>query len=602
MADVSIDSSVSTSSARGFRAVVFTTASIGYWFYIDSDGTFGYSKTSDGGASWGVQVEIAAATTHLAYDVWFDQWTPGDSGTLIHTCYFNTTNDDVFYRTLDTNGDGLGTQRTVFAGASATLTNARPFCSVTKTTSGYLYVAFDLDAGAEKGLCRSTDAGVNWSADLAATFVEAQYDWCSLFPASGTGDGNDCWAIYFDYDSINAPITLKLWDSSAVSEVESATILTINTGGAGDLELQYQFSASVRHSDGHLILAILSKYDSAANSNHQVFDITSTSTFTEKTAIQSSTDDHYYPQVYINQSNDYIYVAYNGKRDGSETLGGTTKVYYTKSTDGGANWTAGDTAYMEGAAGAVRQVWAPITGPLFYAGWRVGTTLLGNAVNSVPQSATVNYTLTCAVGAYTYSGVAATLIKKTNYALTCAVGAYTYTGNAATLTKSANYVLTCAAGAYAYSGVAAALSVKHSLVCDAGAYAYTGQAATLLVKHSLTCAVGAYSYTGNAATLTYVPGAGAINYVLNCSVGSYTLTGQAATFEYIKYTPETFGGGFQDKKKKHSKELTEYEKIFSGLAKLQPHVTKEIAVELLAEIEGIELDEEDDVLALLLLM
>ena len=395
MADVSIDGSVSAGSGRGFRAVVFSTASIGYWFYIDSDGTFGYSKTSDGGASWGVQVEIASATTHLAYDVWFDKWTPGDTGTLIHTCYFDTTGDDVFYRTLDTNGDGLGTRRTVLNGTSATTTNALPFCSITKTTTGYLYVAFDMDAGVEKGLHRSTDAGVNWSANLDTNFVEAQYDWCSLFPASGTGDGNGCWAVYYDSDADVA--TLKLWDSSAGSAVESATIAPVDEN-PNDLIGQYPFSASVRHSDGHLVLATMSPYDVSATTNHRVFDITSTSTFTEKTAIQSATDDHYYPQVYINQSNDYIYVAYNGKRDGSEIIGTTTKVYYTKSTDGGANWTAGDTAYMEGAAWVVVQAWAPISGPLFYAGWRVGTTLLGNAVNSVAAGVSLQVIRTTNIG------------------------------------------------------------------------------------------------------------------------------------------------------------------------------------------------------------
>src|SRR4029450_433324 len=113
MADVSIDASVSTSTARGMRSVVFTTASIGYWFYIDSNGTFSYSKTSDGGATWGAAVAISAQTTDIAFDVWFDKWTPGDSGTLIHTWCFDTGVDDIRYRTLDTNGDSLGTLRVV---------------------------------------------------------------------------------------------------------------------------------------------------------------------------------------------------------------------------------------------------------------------------------------------------------------------------------------------------------------------------------------------------------------------------------------------------------------------------------------------------------
>lgn len=383
MADVSIDSSIVAVTARGVRAVVFTTDQIGYWFYLDSDGVFGYSKTTDGGATWGAQVNVdsTAETTIVAFDVWFDKWTPGDTGTKIHTWFFGVTADDVFYRSLDTNGDTLGTQ--VVASAEATAVAGRgAFVSGTKTRSGYLYVAYDIDAGAERELFRSTDGGATWGSSLSGTFVEATLDTCALFPASGTGDNNDMWAVY--YDASATALTLKLWDSSAATAVESSTIQT-HTDGSTDLTGQFGFSASVRHSDGHLILAAVSLRDNAS-SVHNVYDITDTSTITTKGNITTNIDDHYYPQVFIDQATNDIYVAYNGKRDGTEVLDTTTKVYYTKSTDGGTTWSAGDTAYMEGAAGVVQQVWAPLMGQRFYVGWRVGTTLLGNKVNSVVLS------------------------------------------------------------------------------------------------------------------------------------------------------------------------------------------------------------------------
>src|SRR4029450_682166 len=182
MADVSIDASVSTSTARGLRSVVFTTASIGYWFYIDSAGTFVYSKTTNGGATWGAAVTIESATTNIAFDVWFDQWTPGDSGTLIHTWFFDSTADIVYWRSLDTASDTLGTRRSAFVGASA-VAGRGAFCSGTKTRSGYLYCAFDIDAGAEKGLVRSTDSGTTWSANLATSFISQSLDCCLCFPA-----------------------------------------------------------------------------------------------------------------------------------------------------------------------------------------------------------------------------------------------------------------------------------------------------------------------------------------------------------------------------------------------------------------------------------
>lgn len=381
MADVSIDSTISTSSARGMRSVVFTSTTVGYWFYIDSGGTFVYKKTTDGGATWGAAVTIATATTHVAYDVWFDQWTPSDSGTLIHTSYFDVTNDKVFYRTLDTASDTLGTQQTVFTGASA-VAGRGAFVSVTKTRSGFLYCAYDIDAGAEKGFHRSTNGGSVWSASLLSTFIEATIDQCLLFPASGTGDNDDCWALY--HDASADAITLKLWDSSAAAQVESATIMT-DAEDTVDLTGQYGFSAAVRHSDGHLIMAGMGAAFGVSH-NFSVFDIASTSTFTAKTNISTAIANQYNPAVFIDQLTGDIYVAYEGKRDNSESA--SSKVYYVKSTDGGTTWSAGDTTYMQGAASSnLVQVWAPLMGPCFYVGWRDSTALNGNAANSLTFSA-----------------------------------------------------------------------------------------------------------------------------------------------------------------------------------------------------------------------
>ena len=223
------------------------------------------------------------------------------------------------------------------------------FVSGTKTRSGYFYCCYDIDAGVERGLHRSTDGGTVWSANLATTFLEATLDTCKLFPASGTGDNNDCWAIY--YDASATALTIKMWDSSAVAQVESATFQT-HTDGTTDLTGQFGYDGTIRHSDGHLLVAAVSLRDSASSA-HQFFDVTSTASIATKTNITTNIDDHYYPQVFINQGTGTIFVTYVGKRDGTEVMDTTVKVYYTYTFDGGTTWQAGDTAYMEGAAGVV---------------------------------------------------------------------------------------------------------------------------------------------------------------------------------------------------------------------------------------------------------
>jgi len=129
-----------------------------------------------------------------------------------------------------------------------------------------------------------------------------------------------------------------------------------------------------------------------------------------------------------------------------------------------------------------------------------------------------------------------------NYTLVCDVGAYVYTGQAATLTLARK--LDLATGAYVYTGQAATLTVARRLALATGAYVYTGQAASLTVARKLSLAAGAYAYVGQAATLTYV--AGKVNYVLTCVAGAYAISGQDATLVYVSGTPTavvTGGGG-----------------------------------------------------------
>jgi hypothetical protein len=518
MADVTVHPAIVTAQARAPRSLVFISDLVGYQFVLQN-GTFSYRKTTDGGATWGATVtwDQNAGTGTVAFDVWYDQWTPGDTGTRIHTWWFDTGFDVVNYRALQTTTDTAAVGSTVFTGASA-VAGRGAFVSGTKTRSGYLYCAYDMDAGAERGFHRHTSGGSGaWSANLATTFVEATLDTCLLFPASGTGDDNDCWALYYDASAL--ALTLKLWDSSAATQVESATIGVAHTDGATDLTGQYGYAGSVRHSDGHLIVAALSGRDVAA-STHQVFDLTDTSTITTKTAIAASTDDHYYPQVCIDQSTDNIYVAYNGKRDGSEVLDTTTKVYYTKSTDGGTTWTAGDTAYMEGAAAAVLQVWTPLSGLRFYAVWRVGTTLVGNKVNSV--------SLPSGPGAQAVTGAFVTSTSVVRSPQVVTPGAVTVTG--ATRATSAQLfagTVSTAAGAQAVTGttLASGTAINAGTVAP-GAVTTTG--ATIgsgVVVQAGSVTPGAVTLTGAILTSSAVVRTGTVTTLTAVSGATLTSSG-----------------------------------------------------------------------------
>jgi hypothetical protein len=354
-----------------------------YLFFDDGGWVASYVKSTDNGETWGAPVAIGPGFTDgICGATWYDKWTPGDSGTLIHIFMMNTGNDDVFYRTLDTDGDVLGTTRTVYAGTTVS-DNRALFVAGCKLLNGDLICAFNASA-TERGLRRSQDAGVNWAVLTGdPTVMEADGDQASVFPASNTGDGADFWMLYHDADADE--LSLKDWDDStttlgetsiATGVVENATIYVGEYAWAG---------AAVRPSDGHLIARVNTEYD-AATADHRIFDINGPASIVEKTAIATDKDDHYYGGICIDQYTDDLYVLFTGATGTDEVLGSAAKTYYKKSVDGGATWSA-DQPYMENAAAAVLQCWVPMTGDLLYGAWRIGTTLLGGFTNRVAFSA-----------------------------------------------------------------------------------------------------------------------------------------------------------------------------------------------------------------------
>ena len=368
-ADINIQNGTGTRISHSPRTLVFTSSTVGY-FFTNNTNVIGYIKTTDGGSTWGSLVDVIGGATanSISADIWYDRWTPGDTGTMIHCWSVSDDTDNVYYRSLDTSSDTLGTLITLFDGATAVIGRGN-FVSGTKARSGYLYAAFDIDAGAEKGFYRSTDGGANWSS-LSATFVEATVDQCILFPASGTGDTNDIWAIY--QDASTNELTMKMWDSSAAGAIESSSMQTMVENATDTFGL-YGFNGAINTTTGDVFVVSFSELDTSTG-DFQAWNVSAVNSGSQtgiaaKTNLTTNIDDMYYPSVFINSVNNDVYVAFNGKSDGSETLGTNTKIYYKKSTDGGTTW-GSDVAVQQTAGNVdVRWTWTPITGNLFIVAW-----------------------------------------------------------------------------------------------------------------------------------------------------------------------------------------------------------------------------------------
>ena len=353
MAEVVVEAAMLAGTSRGMRALVFVNQTTGYMFGINGDSDLDYMKTTDGGASWGTATDVFTGSVD-SFDVWYDQWTPGNTGRIIHIAYTENGTDDVAYTSLNTVDDTQTADVDILAGTSAVAARG-VFTTIAKSRGGNLYVGFDMDAGVEKGMYKSTDNGATWSAMTDP--VEATLDQFKLYPANAA-DSNDMWLLYDD-DS-TTELTVKTYDDSANTFGESAALTFDNE--PTDATGQYGFDGSIRHSDGHLIFAFFNAYD-AAGEDFLCYDWDGT-TATALTALTTNIDDMYYPSVYLNQDQpDYIYIAYIGKSDGSETLATTASVFYALSKDRGITWTK-DAPYSASSTD-YRQTWVPLNGEKF---------------------------------------------------------------------------------------------------------------------------------------------------------------------------------------------------------------------------------------------
>jgi len=360
MADIVVEAAMLNGQARAMNALVFVSSTVGYMFGINGDSDLDYMKTTNGGLTWGAAVDVFTGSVD-SFGIWYDQWTPGDTGRIIHIAYTENGTDDVQYEQLNTVNDVQSTLVDVRAGTTATLARG-VFTSITKARGGNLYVAFDQNAGTELGLYRSTDNGATWG--VRTNPMEATIDQCMLFPANAA-DPNDIWMLY--QDASTDGLTVKTHDDSANTNSESSALtMAENTF---DFVGQYGFAGSIRHSDGNLIFAYMSTYDAAGGSttNFNVYQWDGT-TLTALTAIASAVDHIYYPGVYLNQDQpDWIYVAHLGVSAGTSTLTTSMPIVYSLSKDRGVTWTK-DIAYST-VTSDYRQCWVPLNGERFMIVW-----------------------------------------------------------------------------------------------------------------------------------------------------------------------------------------------------------------------------------------
>ena len=261
MADVLVDNDAySYTKFLGRVGPVWVDKDVGYIIQANQQNDLEYRKTTDGGANWGSPVLIGVGTVR-ASDIWFDKWTPGDSGTKIHIWWGELDSDLLHYRSLDTSDDTLGTDITVFTGVSLNFFDRNDgVMSGTKAVGGNLYIQFWADATGERGFYRSTDNGANWTIRTDGADGDA-VDEILCLPDDDSADNQDIVMIYWDRSADEISIK-KYDDSDGASGTWGETSIS---GGMTDYPWHMQMDAVVRHSDGHIILAAWNSRDLATS-------------------------------------------------------------------------------------------------------------------------------------------------------------------------------------------------------------------------------------------------------------------------------------------------------------------------------------------------
>ncbi|KKN86825.1 hypothetical protein LCGC14_0263840 [marine sediment metagenome] len=330
MADVTvINDSSSVNVAYDGRQTVKVSASVHYYFYKAVAGKdVKYVKSSDGGATWGSPVTIASATNFIGVPtVWYDKWTPGQTGNLIHVAYARDGVDGMYHRSLLTTADALSSEGSIDTGV---VSGTKDRATMAKSRGGNLYCAYDAGSTA-RGFARSTDNGLNWTAKADPWSGEGTGDGerMLLFPGNES-DQDDMWLVWWDDDA--QEISLKTYDDSGNSFSEA----TIDTSMDPDQFAVFQsMSGAIRHSDNHLILVAHSDDANAAH-DFKVYDINGAASITAKTNIFTAVTDKFAACVTIDTGNDAIYVGYVVSTTPFTVQHGV----YVKSMDGGTSWGA----------------------------------------------------------------------------------------------------------------------------------------------------------------------------------------------------------------------------------------------------------------------
>ncbi len=337
---VTIDATVSTDANSFFfggSQTVFISDQTGYKFYRDLSGACVYSKTTNGGGSWGAAVTVDAQTDCASIAVWYDGWTAGDTGTTIHIATMETASavDATFYNALDTSSDTrlLGTAPVNISASSSqggTFVQGTNNLTITKGTGGGIFVGISDASDSYVVSCSSSCAtGSNWTEPGGTRFMDLDNDWNLLIPLT---DGQ---ILLINRDISANVIRSRVWNGSAWS----ASWLTIDGAAVESSTYDTGMAAVVDNASGDVYLAYAADHDNYTTLDHDVRTAKfSSGSWSNTTAVFTNIASRGLTMVAIglDTNTSTVYVGYVLRTTPATAT--TGNIYYATSTSAMSTW------------------------------------------------------------------------------------------------------------------------------------------------------------------------------------------------------------------------------------------------------------------------
>ncbi|USN92147.1 MAG: hypothetical protein H6782_04715 [Candidatus Nomurabacteria bacterium] len=343
-AEVVIDDTPSTNGPSHNQvqpSSVFISDQVGYKFYRDgvggtgTNGTCVYKKTTDGGATWGTQVLVDSQTDCQAIVVWYDQWTPGDTGSYIHIATMDSGDDDIWYNRLDVSSDtlllGSSPVSAVLSQSPMSLSAATANHSLTKGTNGILYISVSDNGDRFVVSCSATcGTATNWVEVGDGTFMDADEDATMLLPLDS---GN---ILLINRDISANDMRSKVWNGTSWD----TNWLTIDANAVESSTYDFQMSAVRSPVSGDVFLAYIADANTFTTADHdiRVAKYSGGSWSNLPDIITNDTRGLTSVSLTIDENTETVYVAYSART--TINSASTANVYWATSTSAMTSWGA----------------------------------------------------------------------------------------------------------------------------------------------------------------------------------------------------------------------------------------------------------------------